>query len=183
MAPKTVLITGCSVGGIGHGLAIAFQKRGLHVFATARSLSKMSELSSLPNLTLLSLDVTSPTSIAAAVKSVEGKTGGRLDYLVNNSGSIYLMPNLDSDMEVGKKMFDVNVWGVLAVTQAFAPMIVKAKGTVVNNGSVAGLVYAPWQSEFFLFLNLFIRSWRLVDVRTDSDSELNQASTTPRKPP
>ena len=62
MAHDSVLITGCSDGGLGSGLAIAFQNRGLHVFAAARNNSKLSYLPDLPTVTILSLDVTSPSS-------------------------------------------------------------------------------------------------------------------------
>ena len=44
---RTVLITGCSEGGMGAALAVAFHKAGLHVYATARELSKMAGLASL----------------------------------------------------------------------------------------------------------------------------------------
>lgn len=147
MSRKTVLITGCSAGGIGPALVEAFQKRGLHVFATARSVSKMGPLADLPHVTLLSLDVTSATSIAAAVKAVEAETGGTLDYLVNNSGAVYVMPGLDASIEEGKKMFDVNFWGVVAVTQAFAPLLIAARGTVVMNSSVLAYLTSPYMSE------------------------------------
>lgn len=147
MAPKSVLITGCSAGGIGFALASAFQQRGLHVFATARTLSKMADLEKLPNVTLLSLDVTSSSSIAAAVDSVRTKTGGTLDYLVNNSGGGLFMPVLDTDVDEARRMFEVNIFGVLAVTQAFAPLVIAAKGTVVNNSSIAGCVSPPFMSK------------------------------------
>ena len=98
MALKTVLITGCSSGGIGHGLALEFARRGFHVFATARSQSKMADLKELPNVTLLALDVISYSSIAEAVAGVKRQTGGTLDYLVNNSGAQYVMPMLDVDI-------------------------------------------------------------------------------------
>jgi NADP-dependent 3-hydroxy acid dehydrogenase YdfG len=61
-SPKTVLITGCSVGGIGSALALEFHRRGLHVFATARSLDKLAHLANLDCVTLLQLDVTSQAS-------------------------------------------------------------------------------------------------------------------------
>ncbi|KAM7203157.1 oxidoreductase [Naviculisporaceae sp. PSN 640] len=141
---KSVLITGCSEGGIGFALAKAFQARGLHVIATARSLSKMAALSKLPNVTLVSLDVCSPASLDAAVASVSATTGGKLDYLVNNSGSQYVMPVLDADLQKAKDMFEVNVWGVVATVKAFAPLLIAAKGTVVNNASIAGLMYPPY---------------------------------------
>jgi short-subunit dehydrogenase len=46
---KSVLVTGCSAGGIGYALAEQFQKRGLTVFATTRTISKMDGLKDLPN--------------------------------------------------------------------------------------------------------------------------------------
>ena len=67
---KSVLITGCSAGGIGGALADAFHAKGYHVFATARNPSKISpSLSSAENVTVLKLDVLSTESIAAAVES------------------------------------------------------------------------------------------------------------------
>ncbi|KAK9234250.1 hypothetical protein V1525DRAFT_350564 [Lipomyces kononenkoae] len=144
MARKSVLITGCSDGGIGSALASEFQRRGLHVFATARTMSKMSLLEELPDVTLVSLDVTSCTSISAAVEVIKQATGGSLDYLVNNAGIGYVMPTLDVEITEAKKVFDVNLWGVLAVTQAFAPLVIAAKGSIVNISSVGGAIYPPW---------------------------------------
>jgi 1-acylglycerone phosphate reductase len=82
---KSVLITGCSKGGIGDALAQEFYSKGLLVFATARDLSKVEHLKSL-GLTTLKLDVTSAESIKNAVAEVEAVTGGKLDFLVNNAG-------------------------------------------------------------------------------------------------
>lgn len=147
MAPKTVLITGCSAGGIGFELARAFQKQGLHVFATARSLSKLSELKTLPNVTLFTLDVVSSDSIAAAVEEVKAKTGGKLDYLINNAGMNYYMPALDMRIEEAKRMFDVNFWSVFEMMRAFAPLMIAAKGTIVNIGSVNGYTPLPFTSK------------------------------------
>src|SRR6187402_2831283 len=79
------LITGCSAGGIGDALAQEFHKNGIHVFATARSLSKISHLKAL-GLSTIQLDVTSPESIKDAVAEVQKVTGGKLDFLVNNAG-------------------------------------------------------------------------------------------------
>ena len=140
---KSVLITGCSAGGIGSSLVESFQKRGLLVFATARTASKIAHLEKLPNVVLLTLDVTSTSSIAAAVESVKSRTGGTLDYLVNNSGVAHVMPVLDTDIAVAKSIFDVNLWAVMAMTQAFAPLVIQAKGTIVNIGSINGLLTVP----------------------------------------
>jgi 1-acylglycerone phosphate reductase len=146
---KSVLITGCSEGGIGYSLACAFQLRGLTVFATARSFSKMSSLRELADVILLELDVTSSADIAAAAEAVKAQIpGGKLDYLVNNSGRQYHRPTLDVDVEEGKRLFDVNFWGTLAMIQAFTPLLFRAQGTIVNIGSIVGYLHTPFSSEF-----------------------------------
>lgn len=144
---KSILITGCSDGGIGSALARVFQSRGYHVFASARTLSKMSELENLSRVTLLTLDITQSSHIAAATESVRRETGGILDYLVNNAGRNHFSPILDASVEESKRVFDINVWGTLAVTQAFAPLVIKAKGTIVNITSISGHVNVPWMGR------------------------------------
>ena len=98
---KTVLITGCSDGGIGSGIALTFHQRGYHVFATARDTSNMFALKDLPRMTLLILDVEDPTHIVNAVKTVESTTGGTLDILINNAGRNHFMPVLDINRRAG----------------------------------------------------------------------------------
>lgn len=145
--PKTALITGCSEGGIGHALALEFSRRGVHVIATARAPSKMASLKDIPNITLLAMDVTSQASIdtaAALVTKSEIGASGTLDYLVNNAGGQVVMPVLDLDMTVARQMYEVNFWGILAVIQTFAPLVVKAKGTIANLSSVGASLYIPY---------------------------------------
>ncbi|KAF7845773.1 hypothetical protein BT93_L0691 [Corymbia citriodora subsp. variegata] len=85
------------------------------------------------------LDVTSPESIAAAAELSKQLTDGKLDFLINNAGCGYFSPLLDVDIEKAKKQYDVNVWGMLAVTQAFFPLVRAARGTVVNQASMSGV--------------------------------------------
>jgi len=144
---KSVLITGCSTGGIGYSLAKSFQARGYHVFATARNVSKMAGLDQLPNITLLQLEVTSTTDIAAAVTAVE-QSGHELAYLVNNAGIAPCMPAADVDIEEGKKVFDANVWGTLAVTQAFIPLLVRDRGTIITVASINAYINPAWMSIY-----------------------------------
>ncbi|KAL8991570.1 MAG: hypothetical protein Q9169_007836 [Polycauliona sp. 2 TL-2023] len=82
---KAVLITGCSPGGIGHALAQVFQAKGLRVFATVRNREAVRDLADA-GIETLELEVTSETSINACKEVVAERTGGRLDYLVNNAG-------------------------------------------------------------------------------------------------
>ncbi|CZR61762.1 related to 1-acyldihydroxyacetone-phosphate reductase [Phialocephala subalpina] len=85
MMVKTVLITGCSEGGIGDALAQEFYRQGVRVFATARDLGKIQHLKTV-GLETLQLDVTSEESIQNAVTHIKKATGGKLDFLVNNAG-------------------------------------------------------------------------------------------------
>ncbi|KAI4871002.1 short-chain dehydrogenase/reductase [Hypoxylon rubiginosum] len=151
MAParKSVLITGCSAGGIGAGLAEAFHQKGYHVFLTLRNLSKTpTDLGNAPNVTVLQLDVLSAESIATAVESVARETGGRLDILVNNSGQNLVMPALDTTLEDGRKLFDLNFFAPMAMMQAFIPLLIKARGCLVNQSSAAGCMAMPFLSMY-----------------------------------
>lgn len=96
---------------------------------------------------MLTLDVISPADIASAVDAVKKKTGGRLHVLVNNSGRFEAMPALDTSGEEGKKLFDLNFWAPLAMIQAFAPLLIEARGCVVNVSSVAAVLPLYFQSK------------------------------------
>jgi 1-acylglycerone phosphate reductase len=146
---RSVLITGCSAGGIGAGLAEVFREKGYHVFATLRNPSKLPPtLSKASNVTPLTLDVLSPESIADAVYHVNRHTGGRLDVLVNNSGQNFIRPALDVPLEEGRKLFDLNFWAPLAMIQAFAPLLIEAQGCVVNQSSAAAYFPMPFGSQY-----------------------------------
>jgi 1-acylglycerone phosphate reductase len=143
---KSVLITGCSDGGIGSALAITFAQRGLLVFAATRNVSKMSKLENLTNVHLLALDITEHTQVRNAVEIVKKATGGTLDYLVNNAAQVRFMPILDEPegFQEARKQFDINLWAQMDMVQAFAPLLIEAKGTLVYNSSAAAHGTAPW---------------------------------------
>lgn len=142
--PKTILITGCSANSIGAALALTLAKRGHHIFATARSPAKIpSPLTTLSNVTLLQLDVSSPTSVAGAVKAVQDHGHG-LDVLVNNAGAGYTVPLLDADLNHAKTVYETNVWGTLRMIQGFADLLIANRGKIVNISSVGAVVNTPW---------------------------------------
>lgn len=142
---KNVLITGCSTGGLGFALAKAFQDAGCHVYATVRDPNKAGPLADEANIEILPLDVTSADSIASCVTQISQKTDNKLDVLVNNAGGAIFGPLVHASIEESKALYDVNVWGVLAVTQAFSPMLVRSKGAILNISSMAGAVPMAWQ--------------------------------------
>ncbi|KAI0817180.1 putative hydroxybutyrate dehydrogenase [Xylaria sp. FL0064] len=147
-SPKTVLITGCSDGGIGSALAVTFQRRGFHVFATARDQSKMQALQGLSNMTLLTLDVVKSDDIKAAVDAVSKQTDGTLDYFVSNAGRNHFMPILDEDLDTTRKLFEINFIAPIALTQAFSPLLIKAKGTAVYIVSTSGHLNIPYMGTY-----------------------------------
>jgi 1-acylglycerone phosphate reductase len=142
-SPKTALVTGCSEGGIGDAIAQELHGRGYRVFATARDLTKTEHLAKM-GLDVLQLDVADPVAIDEAVAHVREITGGKLDMLVNNAGASYHAPVLDTDIARARAMFDVNVWGVLQMTQKFSPLLIESKGTIINIGSIVGELPFPF---------------------------------------
>jgi len=172
MSKRNVLITGCSDGGLGAALALAFHNADFHVYATARSHKKMVKLTDL-GIETIELDVTSQSSIAEVAAKVSS-----LDILVNNSGTMITMPALDTSIEQAKKMFDVNFWGMVAMSQAFVPHLIKTKGMIVNQTSVAATMALPWQAAYdaskaaaamysnVMRLELECVGVRVVDLRT-----------------
>ncbi|KAL9112781.1 MAG: hypothetical protein Q9227_003084 [Pyrenula ochraceoflavens] len=147
---RTVLVTGCSEGGLGSALALAFARHGFHVFATLRDPARTDvSLKQQSDIEVMALDVTDSSSIAACAATVEKKTDSRgLDVLVNNAGAMFVMPLLDTNIQRARQLYEVNVWGMLSVTQAFAPMLVRAKGVILNIASIAGAVRMAWQGIY-----------------------------------
>lgn len=137
--PKTILITGTNPGGIGNSLAREFHAKGLRVFATARNTDSITDLAEI-GIETLSLEVTDPESIKALKEEVASRTSGKLDYLVNNAGRNYTVPATDIDFEQVQLTYEVNVFGVMRMCQAFTPLLIEAKGTIVQIGSLAGVM-------------------------------------------
>ncbi|GAB1736957.1 hypothetical protein NU219Hw_g325t1 [Hortaea werneckii] len=153
---KWALITGVSQGGLGDALTSELLARNINVIATNIRMEDMEYLTSTSSpsqnarLEKLQLDVTDPESIAAARDATQKLTGGKLDYLFNNAGYGYMMPLLDCSIEGMRKNFDVNVFGLLAVTQALFPLLREAGGVVVNQSSIAALsgTYQPFIGSY-----------------------------------
>ena len=140
---RTVLITGCSDGGMGAALAKEFHQAGLHVIATARDVSRMAGLTSI-GIETLPLDIQTESSIQACVTKISD-----LDILINNAGAMYTMPLSDLSIPRAKGLFDINVWGNIAVTQAFLPLLLKStKPVVVNHTSAGAGMVIPFQSAY-----------------------------------
>nr|XP_036577606.1 short chain dehydrogenase [Colletotrichum truncatum]KAF6784640.1 short chain dehydrogenase [Colletotrichum truncatum] len=140
---KTVLITGCTPGGIGHALAREFHAKdsfntGLHVIATARRPEVLKDLGE-QGMTTVALDVTSSENIAACKQRVNELTGGRLDFLVNNAGLTHTVPATDINMDEVRQTFETNVFGVMAMVQAFVPLLIPTRGLIIMISSLSSV--------------------------------------------
>ena len=137
---RTAVVTGAS-SGIGAATARALAAAGFHVVCAARRTDRIAALAEEIGGTAVTCDVTDRASVAALAEAVDRREGG-CHVLVNNAGgAIGVDPVEAADPDHWRAMYDVNVIGVLHVTQALLPALrASGDGIVVNVGSTAGRV-------------------------------------------
>ncbi|HCE2187009.1 TPA: SDR family oxidoreductase [Vibrio parahaemolyticus] len=133
---KLVVITGAS-SGIGEAIARRFSGEGHPLLLVARRVERLEALN-LPNTLCEKVDVTDQASLITAIEKAEAQFGPA-DVLVNNAG-VMLLGQIDTqDAAEWKRMFDVNVLGLLnGMHSVLAPMKARNSGTVINISSIAG---------------------------------------------
>lgn len=140
------LITGCS-SGIGRALVEAFVERDHRVLATSRNSADVESMAG-PAVRTAQLDVTDRQSIAAALRELVQWTG-RVDILVNNAGYGLIGPLAEVGLDEVRGQLETNFVGLLAVTQAVVPKMVRQRsGRIVNVGSVSGLTTTPFGGAY-----------------------------------
>jgi NAD(P)-dependent dehydrogenase (short-subunit alcohol dehydrogenase family) len=141
---ESVVITGASTG-IGRACALHLSKKGYEVFAGVRrerdgeNLRKAAQGSLRPVI----IDVTEPEQIKAAAHEV-GQATTRLRCLINNAGIGVPAPTEVVTVEAMRRQFEVNVFGQIAVTQAFLPLLRASQGRILNIGSIADRLTMPF---------------------------------------
>ena len=133
---KTVMITGAG-SGFGKGASLALAERGHTVIATTETEEQAEALrAEAPQLTVTKLDIT--TGDVARASEWD------LDVLINNAGAGQTGPLADVPIDRVRRLFDVNVFGTLAVTQAVLPrMVARGSGRVIIMSSISGVLSAP----------------------------------------
>jgi NAD(P)-dependent dehydrogenase (short-subunit alcohol dehydrogenase family) len=133
---KTVLITGAG-SGFGKGASVALAERGHRVIATTETEEQAASLKAeAPELTVAKLDITSADVGKAADWDV--------DVLINNAGAGQTGPMADVPLDRVRHLFEVNVFGTLAMTQSvLGGMVAKGSGRVIIVSSIAGVVSGP----------------------------------------
>ena len=145
-----VVVTGTSTG-IGAATALHLVKKGFHVFAGVRKAEDGDALraQAKKGLTPVILDVTDASAISAAATTVEDVVGDRgLAGLVNNAGIAKPAPIELQPMADFRTQLEVNLFGPVAMIQAFLPQIRRGAGRIVNVGSIGGLIVLPLNGAY-----------------------------------
>ncbi|MEM7036561.1 MAG: SDR family oxidoreductase [Bacteroidota bacterium] len=153
---KNVLVTGASTG-IGYYTVKAFLKHGYRVYGSVRKESDAERLKADfgEHFRALMFDVTDTTAVQTAAAQVTEEIGNEgLFCLVNNAGIATSGPLMHQPLEEIKWQFEVNVFGLMAVTQAFLPLLGAKKdaphppGRILMMSSVAGKFAAPFVGAY-----------------------------------
>ncbi len=156
---KSVVVTGASTG-IGFATSLVLAKAGYDVFAGVRSATAGEPLIKASaglrgKITPILLEVTDAGSVTAAAALVKAALGGEpLFGLVNNAGVGMGGPLLYQPIDEIRQVFEVNVIGLIRVTQAFAPLLAATQtsqarpGRVINISSVGGKMGAPFLGAY-----------------------------------
>lgn len=153
---KHVVITGSSTG-IGRAVAQDLAAHGYHVFGSVRREADAAELQAQlgRNFTPLLFDVTDEAAIQAAARHVSDQLAGQALFgLINNAGVASGGPLMHQPIAEVRRIFEINVLGALAVTQAFLPLLgarqprPQAVGRIVNVSSVGGKITPPFLGAY-----------------------------------
>jgi len=151
MKNKVVIITGAS-SGIGKALAIEFAKLGAHIVITGRNEARLNEVAEIldgmntRNL-CLQLDVAKEKDNEILVKETV-KAFGKIDILINNAGISMRALFEEIEMDVFKKVMDINFYGTLYATKYCLPEILKTKGSIVGVSSINGYRGTPARTAY-----------------------------------
>ncbi len=151
MKDKIVLITG-GTSGIGFALAEFFGKKGSRIAFTGRDFDRIKETEErLEKAGIESFgiqaDASSETDQRKAVAQTVNRFG-KLDVLINNAGISMRAPFSELDLEVFRKVMDVNFFGSVYVTKAALPWLIRSKGSIVGISSVAGFKGLPGRTAY-----------------------------------
>ncbi|MBE7174916.1 MAG: SDR family oxidoreductase [Mucilaginibacter polytrichastri] len=170
---KVVIITGAS-SGIGEALAHEYASRGAHVVLGARQYVTLCEIAQkLENefkirAVAVQCDVSREEDCAQLIKQAV-LTFGRIDVLINNAGISMRALFRDVELDVLKKLMDVNFWGTVYCTKYALPELLKSGGSVAGVSSVAGFQGLPGRTGYSaskFAMNGFLEALRVENLKT-----------------
>ena len=151
MHNKVVIITGAS-SGIGKALVYEFAKRGAKIAMGARNLDELLKIETdLKSQGVESLSVQTDVTQESDCKNLIDKTVekfGKIDVLVNNAGISMRAIFEDLELDVIRRLMDVNFWGTVYCTKFAIPYLLQSKGSLVGIISVAGFLGLPGRTGY-----------------------------------
>ncbi|TAF74040.1 MAG: SDR family oxidoreductase [Bacteroidetes bacterium] len=151
MKDKVVVITGGS-SGIGKALALKFGSEGSKLVITGRNMEKLleteAELKS-KNMSVVALVADASSEIDSSIMVNRAiKEYGSLDILICNAGISMRSLFIDVDLDVIRKLMDINFWGTVYACKYALPYILKSKGSIVGISSIAGYRGLPARTGY-----------------------------------
>lgn len=137
---KRVVITGASRG-IGKELALKYLKESSFVINLSRSAPDF-EISKH-----ITCDITDSANIDLAYEIIKDELGG-VDILINNAGVGMYDRWEDSNLVDIKRVFNLNLFSAIEMTQKFLPLLKESRGSIINISSVAGKIYIPYMGAY-----------------------------------
>ncbi|MHA1718299.1 MAG: SDR family oxidoreductase [Promethearchaeota archaeon] len=140
---KRVLITGASRG-IGKAIAMRLNESGYYIIGTSRNIESIPNGDKISGVKYLPLDLTIRESIDKLIRDV-----GNIDVLINNAGISQVGPIEEVPMEKIKEIFELNLFGLIHLTQDLLPQMRKNKsGLIINISSMAGRSPVPFTTFY-----------------------------------
>lgn len=169
---QTVIITGAS-SGIGEALAYEAARLGYNVCLAARSADKLKAVADrCLEMGVKAITVNADVSVKSdCEKLIEEtvKTFGGIDVLINNAGISMRALFKDCDIEVIRRLMDVNFWGTVYCTKFALPYLLESKGSVVGISSIAGIKGLPGRTGYSaskFAMHGFLESLRIENLKT-----------------
>lgn len=148
MRKQTILITGCTHGGIGYATAKRLKELGHQVFASARRQEVIDDLIKEGFDTYL-LDVRDYEQVDKVLADILSKTGGTLDIVFNNAGYSQAGALEDVDTQHVKENFETNVFGLHNLTnKAVKIMRKQGYGKIIQHGSILGIAPLKYRGSY-----------------------------------
>jgi NAD(P)-dependent dehydrogenase (short-subunit alcohol dehydrogenase family) len=158
---KIAVVTGASTG-IGFDACHRLSLLGFQVLACVRTITEELHIQLPRGVWIAKLDVTSTSDIQKVIQEYDLRLNSADEvHLINNAGLALPGPLEALPVFEVRKIFDVNVFGLLEVSQAFLPFIRKTRGRIVNIGSISGIHSSP-------FLGAYCASKYAVEAISDA---------------
>ena len=142
---RTAVVTGAG-SGLGRDLALELAARGYQVFGTAISPEEVTDLkkASAGAVDLTPCDITNEAAVRAWAGDVTERNEGRIDLLISNAGVLTPGPLEVLPLSAIRREFEVNVFGAMAVVNAFLPALRKGRGRIVQVSTMTATLPFPF---------------------------------------